>query len=111
MEQKKICVIVKDNFIYYNKQEKLIPDPDLTLTPHAPIVCLTCARGSDIAGGTAYMTFLCCPECMKALATAGIKKIVYKNDKVFAKKQEEKELQAVIDYYEIETVKNEDIGI
>lgn len=33
MEQKKICVIVKDNFIYYNRQEKLIPDPDLTLTP------------------------------------------------------------------------------
>lgn len=57
------------------------------------------------------MTFLCCPECMKALATAGIKKIVYKNDKVFANKQEEKELQAVIDYYEIEVVKNEHIGL
>lgn len=106
MSQKKICVVVKDNFLYYNRQEELTPD--LVVTPHAPISCLTNARGSDIYGGTAYMTKLCCPACMAALGSAGIKKVVYKEER---QDGDVDDTYRIADYYEIELVKNEYLGV
>lgn len=106
MEKRKICVIAKDNFLYYNRQEELTPD--FTVTPHAPISCLTNARGSDIYGGTAYMTEMCCPSCMAALGSAGIKKIVYKDERT---EDDGKQSRQIADYYEIEIVKNEYLGL
>ncbi len=106
MGQKKICAIVKDNFLYYNRQEELTPD--FVVTPHAPISCLTNARGSDICGGTAYMTKLCCPACMAALGSAGVKKIVYKEER---QEGDADETYRIANYYEIELVKNEYLGL
>ena len=106
MSQKKICVVVKDNFLYYNRQEELTPD--LVVTPHAPISCLTNARGSDIYGGTAYMTKLCCPACMAALGSAGIKKIVYREER---RVSDVDDTYRIADYDEMELVRNEDMGV
>ena len=105
---KKVCIIAKDNFIYRKTQEKLVPDPDIMLAPHAPVSVLTAARGSDIQGGTAYMTFLCCPECMKALGAAEIKKIVYQQERPA---EEEAVSRDIADYFEIELVHNPEIEL
>lgn len=103
----KICAIVKDNYFYIKKQEKLVPDPHITLLPHAPIMCLTSARGKDIWGGTAYMTYLCCAECMKALGAANIKKVIYR----YSREEGQPESEDVAHYFDIELIKNENIGI
>lgn len=103
----KICAIIKDNFIYVKKQEKLVPDLDIMLSPHAPIMCLTSARGKDIWGGVAYMTYLCCAECMKALGAANIKKVVYK----YPREKGQAESEEVAHYFDIELINNEMIGI
>lgn len=105
MNDRKICVIVRDNFIYYNRQEFLTPDMP---APHAPISCLTAARGEDIKGGTAYMTELCCPECAKALGCAGIRKIVYKHER---KDNNKEEIGKIAEYFDISIEKNEVIGL
>lgn len=105
---KKVCIIAKDNFIYRKIQEKLVPDPDIMLAPHAPVSVLTAARGSDIRGGTAYMSFLCCPECMKALGAAEIKKIVYQQERPA---EEEAISRDIANYFEIELVHNPEIEL
>lgn len=97
----KICAIVKDDFIYVKKQVELVPH--MSITPHAPISCLTAARGKDIYGGTAYCSILCCAECAKALGLSGIKKIVYTTDRPEGNAATEE----IAAYYEIELVKNE----
>lgn len=104
---KKVCIIAKDNFVYRKVQEKLIPDPDVMLAPHAPVSALTAARGEDIQGGIAYMSYLCCPECMKALGAAGIKKIVYQQERP----EDETITRDVANYYEVELVHNPDIEL
>lgn len=105
---RKICAIVNGDFFYYNRQEKLTPDPDLILTPHAPVSCLTEARGKDIVGGTAYMTEMCCPECMKALGAARIKKVVFREDR---QEPDADTARKVAEYFDIELVKNEYLGL
>lgn len=97
----KVCSVVKDNFIYTKKQIELTPDR--SVVPHAPISCLTAARGKDIYGGTAYCSMLCCAECAKALGLAGIRKIVYIKDRPEGNAATEE----IAAYYEIELVKNE----
>lgn len=107
MAMNKICAIVKDNFIYAKKQEKLVPDPDIMFSPHAPIMCLTSARGKDIKGGVAYMTYMCCAECMKALGAANIKKVIYK----YPREVGERESEDVAQYFDIELIQNDLIAI
>lgn len=103
---KKLCIIANPstNYICYNWQHYLTPDTDVT--PHAPISCLTEARGSEIKGGTAFMTEFCCPECAKALGGAGIKRVVYQNERV---EDDGRATQAIFDYYGIEAVRNSNL--
>lgn len=103
--KRKSCAIVNGNFICYNKQTNLAPDIP---SPHAPVACLTYARGDEMKGGTAFMTELCCPSCCSALGSAGIKKIVYKEGR--EDNQDEKTLD-VARYFDIDVVKNEVIGL
>ena len=105
MDNRKICAIVNENFICYNKQINLAPDIP---SPHAPVACLTFARGEEVKGGTAFMTELCCPSCCAALGSAGIKKIVYKKDR--DDEQNEKTLD-VARYFDIEMIQNGEIGL
>lgn len=105
MDNRKICAIVNKNFVCYNKQINLAPDIP---SPHAPVACLTFARGEEVKGGTAFMTELCCPACCSALGSAGIKKIVYKRDRDDG--QNEKTLD-VARYFDIEVVQNGEIGL
>ena len=102
---RKICAIVNGNFICYNKQINLAPDIP---SPHAPVACLTFARGDEVKGGTAFMTELCCPSCCSALGSAGIKKIVYKESR--EDNQDEKTLD-VARYFDIEVIQNGAIGL
>lgn len=101
----RICAIVKDNFFYIKRQEELTPD--FSVVPHAPVLALSALRAKDVYGGAAYCSVLCCDECMKALGMAGIKKVVYKEDR---KDGNEATLQ-VAEYYDIEVVKNELIEV
>lgn len=105
MDDRKICAIVNRNFMCYNKQTDLAPDIP---SPHAPVACLTFARGDEVKGGTAFMSELCCPSCCSALGMAGIKKIVYKNER--KDNQGEKTLD-VARYFDIEVIRNEAIGL
>jgi len=100
---KKLCIIVNPatNYICYNWQHPLSPDMDVS--PHAPISCLTEARGSEARGGTAFMTELCCPTCAKALGGAGIKKLVYQSERV---EDDGKETRDILEYYGIDVVHN-----
>ena len=105
---RKLCILVcpSTNYVSYNWQRPLMPDAEME--PHAPISCLTEARGSDVRGGVAYMTELCCPACAKALGSAGIKKIVYKESR--EDNQDEKTLD-VARYFDIEVIQNGAIGL
>ena len=103
--KRKICAIVNGNFICYNKQINLAPDIP---SPHAPVACLTFARGDEVKGGTAFMTELCCPSCCSALGSAGIKKIVYKESR--EDNQDEKTLE-VARYFDIEVIQKRAIGL
>ena len=105
MDDRKICAIVNENFICYNKQVNLAPDIP---SPHAPVACLTFARGDEVKGGTAFMTELCCPSCCSALGMAGIRKIVYENKR--KDKQDEKTLDIAC-YFDIEVIQNGAIGL
>ena len=72
------CIITNNNYCVYAKQD--FPIADLETTPHAPIQALITARKEDVEGGTAFITKFPCYVCAKALAAAGIKKIIYHNE-------------------------------
>ena len=98
---KKLCIIANSatNYICYNWQHPLIPD--MEVEPHAPIICLTEARGADVRGGVAYMTELCCPACAKALGNAGIKKIIYQKER---EEDDGNATREIMTYYDMEEV-------
>ena len=73
-----ICIITNNNYCVYAKQD--FPVADLETTPHAPIQALIIARKEDVEGGTAFITKFPCYVCAKALAAAGIKKVVYNRE-------------------------------
>lgn len=73
-----ICIITNNNYCIYAKQD--FPVADLETTPHAPIQALIIARKEDVEGGTAFITKFPCYICAKALAAAGIKKVVYNRE-------------------------------
>ena len=103
---RKLCIIVNPatNYLCYNWQQPLTPD--IEVEPHAPVSCLTEARGVEIRGGTAYMTELCCAECAKALGSAGIKKIVYQNER---EEDDGSATRIILDYYGIDAVQNSNL--
>lgn len=101
----RICAIVKDNFFYIKRQEELTPN--FSVVPHAPVLALSALRAKDVYGGAAYCSVLCCAECMKALGMAGIKKVVYKEDR----EDGNEDTLEVAKYYDIEIVKNELIEV
>ena len=105
---RKLCILVcpSTNYVSYNWQRPLMPDAEME--PHAPISCLTEARGSDVRGGVAYMTELCCPACAKALDSAGIKKIVYQK---IREEDDGSATREVLRYYDIEEVYNPSINL
>lgn len=70
------CIIVNNDYCVYAKQD--FPINEFETTPHAPIQALILARKEDIENGTAYLSKFPCYVCAKALAAAGIRKIVYK---------------------------------
>lgn len=69
------CIITNKDYCVYAKQE--FPIAELETTPHAAIQALITARKENIEGGTAFITKFPCYICAKALASAGIKKVVY----------------------------------
>lgn len=105
---KKLCIIANPavNYVCLNWQRPLSPDMDVS--PHAPISCLTEARGSEAFGGTAYMTELCCATCARALGGAGIKKVVYQKER---EEDDGKETLDILNYYGIDVVHNPNINL
>lgn len=102
------CIIVNDNYAVAAKQ--YFPINEFESTPHAPIQALIKARKSDVEGGTAYVSKFPCYVCAKALAAAGIRKIVYKLENEFSQADVDKAYQ-VLNLANIEIVQNEDLEV
>lgn len=102
------CVIVNNDYCVYAKQE--FPIEELETTPHAPIQALILARKQEVEGGTAYISKFPCYVCAKALAAAGIKKIVYKESNNSERVDEEKSLK-ILNLSKIEVVRNENLEV
>ena len=94
------CVIVKDNRIIsmgYNgflsgcPHRSIIKDNHEQATIHAEMNAISDAarRGVSLCGSVAYITHYPCLNCFKALASSGIKHIVYdkdyRNDEIVSK--------------------------
>lgn len=88
------CVLIKDNRIiatgfngsisgheHCDEVGHLMNEGGCKRTIHAELnALLQCARyGAATSGATAYVTHYPCPDCMKALNQAGIKKVYYKH--------------------------------
>lgn len=88
------CILVKENRIiasgyngsisghsHCNDEDHLMYENGCKRTIHAEMnALLQCAKyGVPTDGATAYVTHYPCPDCMKALNQAGIKKVYYKN--------------------------------
>lgn len=98
------CIISNKDYVVYAKQS--VEPEEMEATPHAPIQALILARKEDIEGGTAYLTHPPCYVCAKALASAGIRKIVYKREESVATLDKSIE---VLNKFGIEIMQNEDI--
>jgi dCMP deaminase len=98
------CIISNNDYVVYAKQS-LVPE-EMEATPHAAIQALIAARKEEIEGGTAYLTHPPCYVCAKALANAGIRKIVYKKEESIATLDKSLE---ILDKFGIEIKQNEDI--
>lgn len=74
------CALVneRNNIFVFCRQK--FPIEDYDITPHAVIGALSKARAKSIEGGTAYVNVFPCAECAKALAAAGIRKVVYEKE-------------------------------
>mgnify|MGYP001177091817 CR=1 FL=1 len=85
------CVLVKNNRLIsmgYNgflggcEHKSILRNGHEQATIHAEINAITDAakRGVSVDGSIAYITHYPCLNCYKALASSGIKKIIYKLD-------------------------------
>lgn len=89
------CVLVKDRYVLstgYNGSLPgadhcedvgcLIVDNHCVRTNHAEMnaICQAARHGVSVAGSTAYVTNMPCTTCAKALASAGIRRVVVFSD-------------------------------
>ena len=85
------CVIVKDNrmismgyngFLSGCPHQSIVVDDHEQATIHAEMNAITDAakRGVSLSGSVAYVTHYPCLNCFKALASSGIRRIVYDKD-------------------------------
>ena len=85
------CVIVKDNrmismgyngFLSGCPHTSIVDNGHEQATVHAEINAISDAakRGVSVNGSSAYITHFPCINCFKALASSGIKKIIYHSD-------------------------------
>lgn len=85
------CVIVKNNrlismgyngFLAGTEHRSIVRDGHEQATIHAEINAVTDAakRGVSIDGSVAYITHYPCINCYKALASSGVKQVLYRSD-------------------------------
>ena len=100
------CALVneKNNMFVFCRQK--FPIQDYDITPHAVIGALSKTKAKLICGGTAYVNHFPCVNCAKALAAAGIQKVVYAEEN-----DHEDPLLAtqVLTHFGIEAIKNEEL--
>ena len=101
------CIITNDNYIVYAKQD--FAEEDFEITPHAPIQALILARKEDVDGGVMYIDEFPCHICAKAVAAAGIKKVVYKQ--MTAKSDTQTKAKEIFEKANIEIIQNTDMEI
>ena len=102
------AIIVNEakNYISYGHQRPT--EDNFETEPHAAIQTLIKAKGSEMEGGTIYMSRYPCFECAKAIVYAGIRKVVYKHDDHADPTRSESQL--LFEHSDVEVVKNEDLG-
>ena len=101
------AIIVNEakNYISYGHQRPT--EDNFETEPHAAIQTLIKAKGSEMEGGTIYMSRYPCFECAKAIVFAGLAKLVYRDND--SADPTHMEAQLFLEHSNIEVIQNREL--